>query len=64
MNLIFQPNHTWLEVGFKKRWAPQNRDKLKKKKSYVLWMLESGNTEILFGRNRNLLTARRYQKLL
>jgi len=32
---------------FKKRWAPQNRDKLKKRKSYVLWMLESGNTEIL-----------------
>ena len=32
---------------FKKRWAPQNRDKLKKRKSYVFWMLEYGNTEIL-----------------
>jgi len=32
---------------FKKRWPPQNRDKLKKRKSYVLWVLESGNTEVL-----------------
>ena len=32
---------------FKKRWPPQNRDKLQKRKSYVLWVLESGNTEVL-----------------
>ena len=32
---------------FKKRWPPQNRDKLQKGKSHILWMLKSGDTEIL-----------------
>jgi transposase len=32
---------------FKKRWPPQNRNKLQKRKSHVLWVLKSGNTEIL-----------------
>jgi len=32
---------------FKKRWSPQNRDKLKERKSHILWMLKSGDTEIL-----------------
>lgn len=32
---------------FKKRWPSQNRDKLQKGKSHILWMLKSGNTEIL-----------------
>ncbi len=32
---------------FKKRWTSQNRDQLKKRKSHILWMLESGNTKIL-----------------
>jgi transposase len=32
---------------FKKRWSPPNRDKRQKRKSHILWMLKSGNTEIL-----------------
>jgi transposase len=32
---------------FKKRWPPQDRDKLPKGKSHILWMLKSGDTEIL-----------------
>lgn len=32
---------------FKKRWPPQNRDKLQKGKSHIFWMLKSGDTEIL-----------------
>jgi transposase len=32
---------------FKKRWSPQNRNKQQKRKSHILWMLKSGNTEIL-----------------
>jgi len=32
---------------FKKRWPSQNRDKLQKAKSHILWMLKSGDTEIL-----------------
>lgn len=32
---------------FKKRWPPQNRDKLQKRKSHILWVLESANTKIL-----------------
>ncbi len=32
---------------FKKRWPPQNRDKLQEGKSHILWMLKSGNKEIL-----------------
>jgi len=32
---------------FKKRWPPQNRDKLQKRKSHILWMLKSGDTEVL-----------------
>ena len=32
---------------FKKKWPPQNRDKLQKRKSYILWALESGNTKVL-----------------
>jgi transposase len=32
---------------FKKRWTPQNRDKLQERKSHILWMLKSSDTEIL-----------------
>ena len=32
---------------FKKRWPPQNRDKLQERKSHILWMLKSGDTKIL-----------------
>jgi len=32
---------------FKKRWPPQNRDKLSQRKSHILWVLKSGDTEIL-----------------
>ena len=32
---------------FKKKWPPQNRDKLQKRKSYILWVLESGSTKVL-----------------
>jgi len=32
---------------FKKRWPPQDSNEQKKRKSYVLWMLESGDTKIL-----------------
>ena len=32
---------------FKKRWPPQNRDKLQARKSHILWVLKSSNTEIL-----------------
>ncbi len=32
---------------FKKRWPPQNRDKLQKGKSHILWMLKSRDTEVL-----------------
>ena len=32
---------------FKKRWPPQNRDKQQKRKSHILWMLKSGDTEVL-----------------
>ena len=32
---------------FKKRWPPQNRDQLQKRKSHILWSLKSGDTEIL-----------------
>ena len=32
---------------FKKRWPPQNRDKQQKRKSHILWVLKSDNTEIL-----------------
>ena len=32
---------------FKKKWPPQNRDKLQKRRSYIIWVLESGNTKVL-----------------
>ncbi|MBF0278119.1 MAG: IS630 family transposase [SAR324 cluster bacterium] len=32
---------------FKKRWPPQNRNKLPTRKSHVLWLLKSRDTEIL-----------------
>ena len=32
---------------FKKRWPPQDRDKLQEGKSHILWMLKFGNTEVL-----------------
>ena len=32
---------------FKKRWPPQNPNEHQKRKSYVLWMLESDDTKIL-----------------
>jgi len=32
---------------FKKRWTPQDRDKLQERKSHILWMLKSGDTEVL-----------------
>lgn len=32
---------------FKKRWPPPDRDKLQKGKSHILWMLKSGDTEVL-----------------
>jgi len=32
---------------FKKRWPSQNRDKLQKRKSHMLWMLKSCDTEVL-----------------
>ena len=32
---------------FKKRWPPQNRDKLQDRKAHILWMLKSSDTEIL-----------------
>jgi len=32
---------------FKKRWPPQDRDKLQEGKSHILWMLKSGDTEVL-----------------
>ncbi len=32
---------------FKKRWPPQNRNKLQARKSHILWVLKSGDSEIL-----------------
>ncbi len=32
---------------FKKRWPPQDRDKLQEGKSHILWMLKFGDTEVL-----------------
>ena len=32
---------------FKKRWPPQNTDQLPKEKSHILWLLKSGDTEVL-----------------
>lgn len=32
---------------FKKRWPPQNRNKLQEGKSHILWVLKSGDTEVL-----------------
>jgi transposase len=32
---------------FKKRWSPQNRDKLQEGKSHILWMLKSDDTKVL-----------------
>ena len=32
---------------FKKRWPPQNSNKLQTRKSHLLWVLKSGDTEIL-----------------
>ena len=32
---------------FKKRWPPQNKDKLQKRKSHILWMLKLNDTTIL-----------------
>lgn len=32
---------------FKKRWTSQNRNQFQKRKSHILWMLESGNKKIL-----------------
>jgi len=32
---------------FKKRWPPQDTDQLSEGKSHVLWLLKSGDTEIL-----------------
>lgn len=32
---------------FKKRWPPQDRDKLQERKSHILWVLKSGDTEVL-----------------
>jgi hypothetical protein len=32
---------------FKKRWPPQDSNKLQARKSHILWMLKSGDSEIL-----------------
>jgi len=32
---------------FKKRWPPQDRNKLQARKSHILWVLKSGDSEIL-----------------
>jgi transposase len=32
---------------FKKRWPPQDRDKSQERKSHILWMLKSSDTEVL-----------------